>query len=114
MRNWLSLLKRKDPHLASGICEKCSSTSLKRKIATYPVDLNGKLAGRRIDVYRVELDQCRKCGHLMPTPERQAKVKRCVKIGRNIVTVQHKFSQKISQKVLDKVFRRLLKNARRV
>ena len=28
-----------------------------------------KLAGRRVDVYRVELDQCRKCGHLMPTPE---------------------------------------------
>jgi hypothetical protein len=84
MRNWLTLLKRKNPHVTSGICEQCSSTSLKRKIATYPVDLNGRLAGRRIDVYRVELDQCRKCGHLMPTTEGQAKVKRCVKIGRNI------------------------------
>ena len=42
----------------------------------------GKLAGKRIDVYRVELDQCRKCGHLMPTPEGQSKVKRCVKKGR--------------------------------
>ena len=31
---------------------------------------------KRIDVYRVELDQCRKCGHLMPTPEGRAKVKR--------------------------------------
>ena len=82
MRNWLSLFKRNDPKLASGICEKCSGTSLKRKIATYTVPLTGKLAGRRIDVYRVELDQCRKCGHLMPTPDGQAKVKRCVKRGR--------------------------------
>jgi hypothetical protein len=84
MRNWLSLLKRKDANGVPAICEKCSSTLLKRKIATYPVELNGRLAGRRIDVYRVELDQCRKCGHLMPTPEGKAKVKRCVKIGRNI------------------------------
>jgi hypothetical protein len=82
VRNWLSLFKRKDPKLASGICEKCSSTSLKRKIATYPVPLTGRLTGRRVDVYRVELDQCAKCGHLMPTPEGQAKVKRCVKKGR--------------------------------
>jgi hypothetical protein len=82
VRNWLSLFKRKDPKVASGICEKCSSNSLKRKIATYPVPLTGKLTGRRVDVYRVELDQCRKCGHLMPTPEGQAKVKRCVKKGR--------------------------------
>ena len=82
MRNWLSLFKRNDPPVASGICEKCSSTALKRKLATYPVPLAGKLAGKRVDVYRVELDQCRKCGHLMPTPEGQAKVKRCVKKGR--------------------------------
>jgi hypothetical protein len=82
VRNWLSLFKRKDPNATSAICEKCSSSSLKRKIATYPVPLTGKLAGRRIDVYRVELDQCRKCGHLMPTPDGQAKVKRCVKKGR--------------------------------
>ena len=82
MRNWLSLFKRKHPKAASGICAKCSSTSLNRKIATYPVPLTGKLAGKRIDVYRVELDQCRQCGHLMPTPEGQAKVKRCVKRGR--------------------------------
>ena len=84
MRNWLSLFKRKVPKLASGICEKCSSTSLKRKLATYPVPLTGKLAGRRVDVYRVELDQCRKCGHLMPTPTGRAKVKRCVKTGRKL------------------------------
>ena len=82
MRNWLSLFKRKDPQLASSICEKCSSTSLKRKTATYPVPLTGKFAGKRIDVYRVELDQCRQCGHLMPTPDGQAKVKRCVKRGK--------------------------------
>ena len=33
---------------------------------------------------RVELDRCRQCGHLMPTPEGQAKVKRCVKVGKKI------------------------------
>jgi hypothetical protein len=48
---------------------------LKRQIATYPVELTGRLAGRRVDVYRVELDRCRQCGHLMPTPEGQAKLK---------------------------------------
>ncbi|AWP24247.1 hypothetical protein C4901_13690 [Acidiferrobacter sp. SPIII_3] len=48
------------------------------------VDLTGRLAGRRVDVYRVELDRCRQCGHLMPTPEGQAKVKRCVKVGKKI------------------------------
>ena len=82
MRNWFSLFKRTDRTVPSGICEKCSSPLLKRKIATYPVPLTGKLAGRRIDVYRVELDQCRQCGHLMPTPEGRAKVSRCVKKGR--------------------------------
>ena len=84
MGNWLTLLKHKDPHAAPRLCERCSGPSLKRKIATYPVDLTGRLAGRRVDVYRVELDQCRQCGHLMPTTEGQAKVKRCVKVGKKI------------------------------
>lgn len=82
MRNWLSPFKRKDSAVALGICKQCSSTSLKRKIATYPVPLTGKLVGKRIDVYRVELDQCRQCGHLMPTQDGQAKVKRCVRRGK--------------------------------
>jgi hypothetical protein len=84
MRNWLSVVKRNAPKPASGTgtCKKCASTSLKRTVTTYPVHLTGKLAGKRIDVYRVELDQCRKCGHLMPTPEGQSKVERCVKKGR--------------------------------
>ena len=82
MRNWLSPFKRKDSEVALGICKQCASNSLKRKIATYPVPLTGKLAGKRIDVYRVELDHCRQCGHLMPTPDGQAKVKRCVRRGK--------------------------------
>jgi hypothetical protein len=82
MRNWFSLVKRHRPKPASSICKKCGSDSLKRRITTYPVHLTGKLAGKRIDVYRVELDQCRKCGHLLPTPEGRAKVRRCVKRGR--------------------------------
>ena len=92
MRNWLSLVKRNaakpkpapgsESCAGTGSCKNCASTSLKRTLATYPVHLTGKLAGKRIDVYRVELDRCRDCGHLMPTPEGQAKVKRCVKKGR--------------------------------
>ena len=84
MRNGFTRLKRKDPPVAPSLCERCASPSLKRKIATYPVDLTGQPAGRRVDVYRVEFDQCRQCGHLMPTPEGRAKVKRCVKVGRKI------------------------------
>jgi predicted nucleic-acid-binding Zn-ribbon protein len=84
MLNWFSLLKRDRSKPASSICKKCGSTSLKRRVTTYPVHLTGKLAGKRIDVYRVELDQCRKCGYLMPTPEGRAKVKRCVKRGKEV------------------------------
>jgi hypothetical protein len=84
MWNWLSLIKRSRPQRASGSCKKCGSTSLRRRVTTYPVPLTGKLAGKRIDVYRVELDQCRQCGHLMPTPEGRAKVKRCVKRGKEV------------------------------
>jgi len=65
----------------SRTCARCGSTSLKRKLATHPVPLTGKLAGRRIDVYRVEQDKCRDCGFLAPTPERLAKIKRCTKVG---------------------------------
>jgi hypothetical protein len=92
MRNWLSLVKRNAAKLkpapgsesrtGSCSCKNCASNSLKRTLATYPVHLTDRLAGKRIDVYRVELDQCRDCGHLMPTPKGQAKVKRCVKKGR--------------------------------
>jgi hypothetical protein len=62
-------------------CEHCGGSALKRKLATYPVPLTGKLAGRRIDVYRVPLDECRSCGFLMPTPDGQAKIERCTKTG---------------------------------
>lgn len=43
--------------------------------------LTGKLAGRRVDVYRVEMDKCRSCGTLTPTKEGNAKIKRCTKTG---------------------------------
>lgn len=66
-------------------CEQCGGNRLKRRLATYPVPLTGKLKGRRVDVYRVELDQCRDCGHLIPTPDGYAKVKRCVKVGKRVI-----------------------------
>ena len=85
MRNWFSWVKPHSPAPSAPACQQCGSTSLKRKIATYPVHLTGKLAGRRVDVYRVELDQCRDCGHLMPTPEGLAKVKRCTRVGKKAI-----------------------------
>ena len=62
-------------------CPKCGSPSLKRLLATHPVHLTGELAGRRVDVYRVEMDQCRHCGILTPTDEGKAKIARCTKTG---------------------------------
>ena len=62
-------------------CPHCGSTSLKRVLATHPVHLTGKLAGRRVDVYRVEMDKCRHCRTLTPTAEGKAKIKRCTKTG---------------------------------
>ena len=62
-------------------CPQCASTSLKRVLATHPVHLTGTLAGRRVDVYRVEMDKCRHCGTLTPTKEGKAKIKRCIKTG---------------------------------
>ncbi len=85
MRTWFSFLKPIDRKSAARACQQCSSTSLKRTVATYPVQLTGMLAGRHLDVYRVELDRCRQCGHLMPTPEGKAKIKRCVKVGKKAI-----------------------------
>ncbi len=62
-------------------CPKCGSSSLKRVLATHPVHLTGKLIGRRLDIYRVEMDKCRHCGTLTPTQEGKAKIKRCTKTG---------------------------------
>jgi hypothetical protein len=89
MRNWLSLFKCNKTDSNAGkhrakTCDRCASPRLQRTIATYPVALAGKLSGKRIDVYRVELDLCKTCGHLMPTPDGKAKIKRCVKKGKQI------------------------------
>jgi len=45
------------------------------------VYLTGELIGRRLDIYRVEMDKCRHCGTLTPTKEGKAKIKRCTKTG---------------------------------
>ena len=59
-------------------CEYCAGTALIRRVTTYPVQLAGPLEGKRVDVGRVALHECRTCGHLMPTPAGRAKVDRCV------------------------------------
>ncbi|HKD03653.1 MAG TPA: hypothetical protein VKB77_14550 [Terriglobales bacterium] len=63
-----------------GACAKCGASNLERRITTYPVRLTGpeKLAGKEIQVGRVALYACLRCGYLMPTPAGQAKVDRCV------------------------------------
>lgn len=78
---WKFFSKVKPSPAAPRTCQRCGSTSLKRKVATHSVPLTGKLLGRRVDVYRVEHDQCRQCGFLAPTPQGQAKIKRCTKTG---------------------------------
>ena len=62
-------------------CPQCGGTAFKRVLATHPVPLTGKLAGRRVDVYRVEMDKCRQCGTRTPTAEGRAKIERCTKTG---------------------------------
>lgn len=61
-------------------CTRCDGASLKRRVATYPIILKQpqKLAGKRIDVYRVALHECQDCWSLMPTAAGQAKVERCL------------------------------------
>lgn len=62
-------------------CPQCDGTAFKRVLATHQVPLTGKLAGRRLDIYRVEMNKCRQCGSLTPTAEGEAKIKRCTKKG---------------------------------
>ncbi|WP_297444982.1 hypothetical protein [Acidiferrobacter sp.] len=85
LTNLLARFLRHPRPRSSRACAQCHGQSLKRCLATYPVPLTGRLRGRRVDVYRVELDRCRDCGHLMPTPEGQAKVRRCVKVGKRAI-----------------------------
>jgi hypothetical protein len=81
----MSIFRRKRnssaPDAEAPKCPHCGGTSLKRTLATHPVPLTGRLAGRRIDVYRVEMDKCRDCGALTPTAEGLAKIERCTKRG---------------------------------
>jgi hypothetical protein len=81
----MSIFRRKRNLSAPGAeapkCPQCGGTSLKRTLATHPVPLTGRLEGRRVDVYRVEMDKCRDCGTLTPTAEGLAKIERCTKRG---------------------------------
>ena len=45
-------------------CPKSASTSPKRALATHSMHLTGELAGRRLALYRVEMDKCRHCSTL--------------------------------------------------
>jgi hypothetical protein len=69
-------------------CERCQGTSLKRRVATYPVVLKkpAKIAGKRVDVHRVALHECQECGCLMPTLAGLAKINRCVQTAIEMFT----------------------------
>jgi hypothetical protein len=58
------------------ICEKCGASDLKRRSSTYPL----VLPGQQINVGRVQVDACGKCGHLKPTPAGQEKLRRCLDV----------------------------------
>lgn len=57
-------------------CPKCGGRDLKRRSTTYPLSL----PGRQINVERVKVHECSQCGHLMPTPEGEAKLARCLQV----------------------------------
>ena len=57
-------------------CPNCGGRTRKRRSTTYPL----VLPGRRIDVARVKVHECCDCGHLMPTPEGQDKLERCLQV----------------------------------
>lgn len=57
-------------------CQTCGARDLKRRSTTYPVIL----PGQQINVGRVQVDECGKCGHLMPTPAGQEKLRRCLQV----------------------------------
>jgi hypothetical protein len=57
-------------------CQKCGAHDLKRRSTTYPL----VLPGQQINVGRVQVDECGKCGHLMPTPAGQEKLQRALHV----------------------------------
>lgn len=60
----------------SRTCQQCGGNVLKRRSTTYPLIL----PGRQINVARVKVYECSDCGHLMPTPEGQEKLQRCLQV----------------------------------
>jgi YgiT-type zinc finger domain-containing protein len=67
-------------------CEHCGSVDLKRRSTTYPL----LLPGRQINVARVKVHQCADCGHLMPTPEGQEKLQRCLQVFGSMLDIVQK------------------------
>ena len=67
-------------------CPKCGSRDLKRRSTTYPLIL----PGRQINVARVKVHECASCGHLMPTPEGEAKLLRCLQVFGEMIDSIHK------------------------
>lgn len=57
-------------------CPNCGASDFKRCTRTYPLIL----PGRQINVGRVKVLECQGCLHLIPTPEGEAKLMRCLQV----------------------------------
>jgi YgiT-type zinc finger domain-containing protein len=57
-------------------CPKCGGSEFKRCSRTYPL----VLPGRQINVGRVKVFECQSCLHLIPTPEGEDKLARCLEV----------------------------------
>ena len=67
-------------------CQQCGARDLKRRSTTYPLIL----PGRQINVARVQVDACSKCGHLMLTPAGQDKLQRCLHVFTGMLDIAPK------------------------
>lgn len=55
------------------VCEKCKTSKYKNKITTFPIFLPGK----QINVQKVSVRECLKCGFQIPTEKGYEKLERC-------------------------------------
>jgi YgiT-type zinc finger domain-containing protein len=62
-------------------CPKCGAGNLKRRSKTYPL----VMPGRTINVERVSVFECPSCGHLIPTPEGEAKLSRFLLLAGSVL-----------------------------
>jgi YgiT-type zinc finger domain-containing protein len=63
--------KTKPPEIS---CPLCKGLQFRKKCTTYPMRM---FDGRQLNIGRVSVHECKKCGHLVPTKAGAAKIDRC-------------------------------------